>query len=41
MKMSRFHMWGKKRQDNPQGNKQSENLLQSSQNYCFLLKNFA
>lgn len=31
----------KKRQDNPKGNKQSENLLQSSQNYCFLLKNFA
>lgn len=41
MKMSRFYMWGKKRQDNPKGNKQSEILPQSFQNYCFLLENFA
>lgn len=41
MKMPRFCMCGKKIQDNLKGNKQSENLLQSSQNYCFLLKNFA
>lgn len=31
---------GEKRQDNPKGNEQSENLTPSSYNCCFLFKHF-